>query len=125
MTKFAGLVGTTEVRRNLKRFIGRRTKAGMVGLIHAAAYIRLRMDTIPPLIPVETGELRSSWYATPTFVNGQPAIEIGFKAPHAIFAHEIEWKEGTRPGSGPKFLQTHLNLSRKKVRDIIAEYTKV
>ena len=122
--KIAGLIGTYEVRRNLKRALGRKTTASMVGLLHVAAYIRLSMDTTPPLIPINTGELRASWYATPDFIDGKPVVHIGFRALHAIFAHEMDWQEGTRPGSGPKFLQSALNRSRKKMRAIIAQYAR-
>jgi hypothetical protein len=116
----ASLKGTEEVRRNLVRVMGRKRVASMAGLIKAAAFIRRDMDMTPPLIPVDTGVLRASWYATPIFgTNGQPMIVMGFTAKHAVFAHDIDWQQGKRPGSGPKFFQSALNRNRHRVTKII------
>jgi hypothetical protein len=115
-----GIRGTEEVKKNLTRIMGKRRIASMKGLILAAAFIRRDMELVPPLIPVDTGALRASWFATPGFALGKPFIVMGFSAPHAIFAHEIDWTEGKRPGSGPKFLQSALNRNRRKITKIIA-----
>jgi hypothetical protein len=54
-----------------------------------------------------------------------PAVLTGFKADYALYVHEmtddaymkrINWKE---PGSGPKFLQTHFQKSRKEMLAVI------
>lgn len=118
--KKVGIRGTEQVKKNLTRVMGKKRVASMKGLILAASYIRKVMDIVPPLIPVETGVLRSSWFITPGYMNGHPFVTMGFSAPHAIFAHEMDWKEGTRPGSGPKFLQSALNRNRTRITRIIA-----
>lgn len=115
-----GIRGIEQVKKNLTRVMGKRRVASMKGLILAAAFIRRDMDLVPPLIPVDTGGLRASWFVTPGFTLGKPYVLMGFSATHAIFAHEIDWKEGKRPGSGPKFLQSALNRNRRRITNIIA-----
>lgn len=119
MTK-VGIKGVEQVRRNLTRVMGRKRVASMRGLILSAAFIRQDMEMVPPLIPVDTGMLRASWFVTPGFTVGRPFVVMGFSAPHAIFAHEMDWREGKRPGSGPKFLQSSLNRNRRRITRIIA-----
>lgn len=114
------ITGMSTVRRNLTRVMGKKRNAGMKGLIMAAAYIRQDMEMTPPLIPVDTGALRASWFVKPERIGGRAIVTMGFSAPHAIFAHEMDWKEGKRPGSGPKFLQSALNRNRRRVTRIIA-----
>lgn len=120
------LRGADTVRRNLTRTMGKMRVASMKGLILSAAHIRRDMDSTPPLIPVDTGVLRASWFVRPGFgLDKHPYVVMGFSAPHAIFAHEIDWKQGTRPGSGPRFFQSALNRNRRKVTQIIANNIKV
>lgn len=120
MSKVAGIRGIENVRRNLTRVMGKKRVASMKGLLLSAAFIRKDMDMTPPLIPVLTGNLRSSWFVTPGFNLGVPFVVMGFSASYAIFAHEVDWHEGTRPGSGPKFFQSALNRNRRRVTKIIA-----
>lgn len=116
----AGIKGIETVRRNLNRQIGKRRIASMKGLLLAAAYIRQDMEQTPPLIPVDTGNLRASWFVKPGYVPNHPFVEMGFSASYAIFVHEVQWKQGKRPGSGPRFFQSALNRNRRKVTKIIA-----
>lgn len=123
--KIAGLMGEYEVRRNLKRYLGRRVRvASMGGLIRAAAFIRASMDSVPPLIPVKTGVLRASWYTNAFYVEKRPVVQMGFSALYAIFVHERDWTQGTRPGSGPRFFQSALNRNRRNIRNIIASHIR-
>lgn len=121
-----GLKGIETVRRNLVRNMGKKRVASMKGLLMAANFIRKDMDLTPPLIPVETGELRASWYVKPGLdAQKRPFVTMGFSADHAIFAHEMDWREGTRPGSGPKFFQSALNRNRRRVTQIISTHLNV
>lgn len=88
----------------------------MVGLLQAASFLRRDMDTTPPLIPIDTGALRESWFVRQINSNIEHLIKIecGFgdnSVNYALYvhemtsppySHEINW---SRPGSGPKFFE--------------------
>lgn len=54
--------GMTQVLTNLNRELDRIKYASLSGLIKYAINVRRDMDKIPPLIPVDLGNLRSSFY---------------------------------------------------------------
>jgi len=54
--------GFDEVMHNLNTEIQKIEGRTMEGLIRAAATIRKDMDKTPPLIPVDTGNMRASWF---------------------------------------------------------------
>lgn len=58
------LKGVENVMRNLNREIKAIKGRSMAGLIRAAIFIRRDVDNTPPLIPVNTGNLRASWFIT-------------------------------------------------------------
>ena len=60
------LIGVEKVMANLNKEITKLKVKGMAGLIEAAIVVRRDMDITPPLIPVDFGNLRSSWYITTT-----------------------------------------------------------
>ncbi len=104
----------------------------MAGLVRSAILVRRSMDEVPPLIPVDTDNLRLSWDASKAgFVNGNPFIRLGFSANYATYVHEmlgtktggkVNWK---RPGSGPKFFQAALYRNKKAILDIIREEARI
>lgn len=57
-----GIKGFDELFRNLNAEISSIKERSMNGLIKAAIIIRRDMDKTPPLIPVDTGNLRASWF---------------------------------------------------------------
>ena len=56
------LVGMEKVLRNLNREISKIEGGTLRGLIRSAILIRRDMEATPPLIPVDTGNLRASFY---------------------------------------------------------------
>lgn len=62
MVQPKGLTGVETVMRNLNREIQKIKNRSMRGLIHAAILIRRDMETTPPLVPVDEGNLRASWF---------------------------------------------------------------
>ncbi|OFY64751.1 MAG: hypothetical protein A2Y71_06160 [Bacteroidetes bacterium RBG_13_42_15] len=102
------------------------------GCLEAVAYIRRDMDKTPPLIPVKTNNLRSSWFSTPVRDSADRfGVKFGFSANYAAFVHEmldevygkkINW---TRPGSGPKFFEKALDRNYNEILQIIADYADV
>ncbi len=59
-----GLIGIDKVMTNINRQVARMKRGSMAGLIEAAIVIRRDMDKTPPLIPVDVGNLRASWFIT-------------------------------------------------------------
>jgi len=115
--------GFPEVMTNLNREIRGIKKRSMAGLINAAAIIRYDMDKTEPLIPVDTGNLRSSWFVTTFYSGTSPGVVIGFSANYAPFVHEmvdkgtvINWN---RPGSGPRFFVASINRNHQNVLNAI------
>jgi hypothetical protein len=99
----------------------------MTGLIKAAIHIRRDMDHTPPLIPIKTGNLRSSWFTTPMPLSNGPALRIGFQANYALYVHEmldsnINW---TRKNSGPKFFEYAIKRNKDQVLKIIRENVQI
>jgi hypothetical protein len=73
-----GIKGFDEVMKNLNAEIEAIKDRSMKGLIKSAIIIRRSMDRIPPLVPVDKGNLRASWFvvtakgqetAKPTFTH--------------------------------------------------------
>jgi len=69
------------------------------------------MDKVSPKIPVDTGNLRQSFFIHSEFspISG-PFVQLGFSANYAIIVHEmINAKNWSRQGSGAKFLENALD----------------
>jgi hypothetical protein len=129
--KGTGLRGLDIVEANLNKEIRLIEGRSMKGLIEAAAFIRTDMDKTPPLIPVKTGNMRSSWFTIPYRLLHKMAVIIGFSANYSIYVHEmtddkyskpIEW---TRPGSGPKFFQAAIGRNTNRILEIIRRNARV
>lgn len=125
------LKGLDKVMKNLNKEIQAIEGRTMKGLIEAAVLIRYDMDKTPPLIPIDTDNLRGSWYATPIpgWISHKIALMMGFTANYAAYVHEmigptttgkkINWN---RPGSGPKFFEATLKRNRGKILTIIKNF---
>jgi hypothetical protein len=98
----SGILGVDKFVDRLHQSLQKKKAASAQGLIHAAAFVRREMETTPPLIPVDTGNLRASWYAR---LNSQrDSIGIGFTASYAAVVHERDWRRGKRPAAVLSFL---------------------
>jgi hypothetical protein len=116
------------VLSNLNKEIRAIEGRSMIGLLKAAAMIRKDMDHTPPLIPIDTGNLRASWFAVPLEKSAfsrsyGPVVKCGFKADYALYVHEmlnpdINW---TRTNSGPKFFEYAVKRNRDAVLKIIRD----
>lgn len=111
--------GFDKVNRNLNKEIKGIKGRTMKGLIESAIIIRVDMDKTPPKIPVDTGNLRASWFTFQLRTLKGIGLIMGFSANYAFVVHErvegAPWGDGTvgkidwnRSGSGPKFLQASL-----------------
>jgi hypothetical protein len=126
------LQGMSTVMSNLNKEILKIEARSMKGLIEAAIIIRRDMDKTSPTIPVDTGNLRGSWFTEAIKVKGMSGLLIGFSANYAVFVHErvegSEWGKGTvgkvdwnREGSGPKFLEAALTRNEKLILQTIRD----
>lgn len=127
MPQKKSLKGINKVLKNLNKEIMKINNRTMGGLISAAADIREDMDNTPPLIPVETSNLRGSWFTNSFYVGKNPAVQIGFNAEYAAQVHEktepkVKW---SRPGSGPKFLEAALKRNFKNILETIKEKSQI
>jgi len=63
MYKKARLTGIKQVTQGLNEAFKKIEKGSVKGLIHAAIIIRRDMEDTSPKIPIDTGNLRASWFA--------------------------------------------------------------
>lgn len=149
-----GFIGVDKVMANINREIGKIKNRSVRGLIKAAIVIRRDMDKTPPLIPVDLGNLRASFFITTATgvpeaggnfkgdappgmssdhasvvagarskaaVISHPIVILGFSANYARAVEESErFKEGKRPGSGPRFFESSLKRNSGLIVKIIA-----
>jgi hypothetical protein len=122
----SSIKGFDKVLINLNKEIKNIEGRTMQGLIGAAAYIRADMDHITPTIPVDTGNLRASWFVTPYQTPRVKGVIIGFSANYAVFVHEmlgaVNWN---REGSGPKFLEAAIKRNAVIILGIIQATAKI
>jgi hypothetical protein len=74
--------GLDKVLKNLNKEIQGIEGRSMKGLIRASVIVRRSMDNTSPKIPVDTGNLRSSWFVV-TSKGGTPGGGGGFKGAEA------------------------------------------
>lgn len=114
------LKGFDKVMRNLNKEIEKIEGASLKGLIRAAVVIRRDMDQTPPMIPIDTGNLRGSW-TVETLRNSPPAIKLGFTSEYAWYVHEMVGANFQRPGAGAKFFEASLKNNRDEILRIVKE----
>ena len=121
-----GIKGLDIVLSNLNKEIKAIEGRSMQGLIRAAIILQADMDTTPPLIPIDTDNLRSSWFTTNFRQGTMFGLTMGFSANYAVFVHEmvdkgnkvINW---SRPDSGPKFFEASLKRNKERILQEIAD----
>jgi hypothetical protein len=74
--------GFAEVEANLNRELERIKNASIQGLIKAAAHIRNTTEHTPPVTPLDTGNLRASWFVV-TAKSNPVGKSAGFKGDKA------------------------------------------
>jgi hypothetical protein len=132
----AGLMSTTAssrkmrgmdlVMKNLNAELAKMRLGSAAGLIEAAEFIHADTERTPPLTPVDTGKLRSSW-STRFFRREKKSVIIfGYSANYALYVHEmigpVNW---TRQNSGAKWFEYAIKRNVNRVLYIIAGRTKV
>lgn len=125
--------GIENVSRNINLALMKMKGKSAAGFTLAAKLILNDADSgTSPLVPEETGDLRSSRFQNTLKkpVSGDPYVRFGYSKNYAAAVHEmmespsglpINW---TRPGSGPKFLESSLKRNTEKALMIIANSMK-
>ena len=128
--------GFDKVLSNLNKEINGMKLRSARGLMESAAFIRRDMEKTPPLIPLDTGNLRASWFITRFRMLKGIGLIMGFSANYALVVHErmegapwgdtvvgdVAWK---RPGSGPKFFEAALKRNHKEILNILQRNTRI
>jgi hypothetical protein len=132
----AGLMSTTAssrklrgmdvVMRNLNLELDKMKWGSAAGLIEAAEFIHADTERTPPLTPLDTGNLRSSWSTRFFRRAGKSVIIFGYSANYALYVHEmigpVQW---TRKSSGPKWFEYAIKRNVNRVLHIIAGRAKI
>jgi len=118
--------GMDKVVANLNREIGKMRKGSIIGLASAVEYIHADTEKTPPLTPVDTGNLRSSW-STRLFRRAKRSfIMFGYTANYALYVHEflgpVKW---SRPHSGAKWLQYAIYRNLPVIKHIIRRSARI
>lgn len=66
MRKYIKIEGIDTVMKNVERALSDMTLMGEKGLMQISTLIKKSMDTTPPVIPIEKGNLNKSWFAVTT-----------------------------------------------------------
>ena len=121
------LHGVDAVITKLNRQIGMMENASIMGLYEAVEFIHAETERTPPLTPVDTGNLRSSW-RTVLFrskARKRSYIVFGYSANYALYVHEmlgmIKW---TRPNSGNKWFEIAIKRNLTRIQAIITNNVK-
>ena len=120
------VIGLENVLANIQREMMAVRGRTYIGMKKAMKFLENEMDTVPPLVPIDTKEMRDSWFigGTPHPIN--PIVFAGYSASYAEIVHEnigaINW---TKPNSGPKWLQIHWDRNRFEMIMIVAQHAKV
>jgi len=82
VARFSKVTGIKTVLSNLTKEIIKIRGRSMAGLVRGVIVIRRDMDRTPPLIPVDLGNLRTSWFVVPGIGKGFTK-SAKFKGPQA------------------------------------------
>ncbi len=120
--------GLDKIQANLSREVKRIKNISSESLVDIAIHVRRDMDEKPPLIPVDTGNLRNSWTANLTKGVKGSSMTMGFTANYAAAVHELMDGDGvnwSRPGSGAKFFEAALKRNKLVILKIIQGKAKI
>ena len=121
----AELKGMDNVLRNLNKEIEKMGRASGKGLIKSAVLLRRSMETDTPLIPIDTGNLRASWFTDLRKHREGYEMRLGFTANYAWYVHENVGANFKRPGAGAKFFEAALKRNTDKILEIIRREARV
>jgi hypothetical protein len=121
------LQGMDRVMRNLNMELDKMRRGSAQGLLEdAAEFIHADTEKTPPLTPVDTGNLRSSWTTRFFRRNKKSVVIFGYSANYALYVHEmigpINW---SRKNSGAKWFEYAIKRNYNRLIHIIAGRAKI
>ena len=118
--------GMDRVLRNLNMELDKIKVGSAAGLVEAVEFIHADTERTPPVTPVDTGKLRSSWSTRFFRRNKQSVIIFGYSANYALYVHEmigtIKW---SRPNSGAKWFEYAIKRNVDRILYLIAGRAKI
>ena len=121
--------GMDRVLRNLSKEVEKIKIGSAAGLVEAVEFIHNDTEKTPPITPVDTGNLRSSWSTRFFRRNKQSVIIFGYSANYALYVHEmidrgrtIKW---SRPNSGAKWFEYAIKRNVDRILYLIAGRAKI
>ena len=141
--KAVSISGFDQIIKNLNMEILAMTGGAKEGLLNVAKHIRREMETTPPLVPIDLGNLDGSWETHQITEGKKHGLLMGFSANYALWVHEMVGADFTsprlrygpgigkarwyipRPGAGAKFLESAINRNHDTILQIIADKMKV
>jgi hypothetical protein len=139
----SGILGIDKVMSNLRHELKKIEGRSVRGISEAMGMLERDMDDNDPKVPIDTGNLRGSWFANVVKqADGTPAGIMGFSANYAIFVHENVDADFTSPrwryrkgekrkwytpreGSGAKFFEKALYRNKARILEIIRKHAKI
>ena len=135
----SSIQGFGDVMANLNREINAIVGRTMGGLIDAAIIIRRATENEEPKVPVDTGNLRHSWFTSSFYDGRNPGLFLGFSANYALWVHEMVGADFTsarrsrktgkiylpRQGAGAKFLETKINNHHDDILKAIRDKAQI
>ena len=124
------VIGLENVLANIQREMMAVKGRTYKGMFAAMKFLENEMDTVPPLVPIDTKKMRDSWFISGSPHPTNPIVFAGYTAEYAPIVHEMEEWRGhkvnwTRPGSGQKWLQIHFDRNRFEMMMIVAQHARV
>jgi len=118
--------GMDRVLRNLNAALTYIEVGSAAGLVEAAEFIHADTEKTPPLTPVDTGNLRSSWTTRFFRKNKQSVIIFGYSANYALYVHErlgpTNW---SRKNSGAKWFEYAIKRNADRIFHLISKGAKI
>ncbi len=111
--------GLDTVLDNLGKEVQRMAKASMKGLVTAVNMIEYETDSVPPLVPIDLGNLRASFFRDPRYTATGPVVRFGYTAAYAWWVHENVGATFQRPGAGAKWLEAAIKRNEERILMII------
>ena len=120
------LQGMDRVMANLHKELNQMKRGSAQGLLDAVALIHADTERTPPLTPVDTGNLRSSWTTRFFRRDKKSVIIFGYSANYALYVHEmigpVNW---SRKNSGAKWFEYAIKRNFNRILAIIAGRAKI
>ena len=119
------LKGLEQVVANLNKEIKAIEGRSLAGLIRAAVVVRRSTEETPPLTPIDTGNLRASWFTNTGYKGSNPFVTLGYSSAYAVYVHEMVGAKFQRPGAGAKWFQAAFRRNKDRILEVIKQEAQI